>query len=314
MEKMVRCCAKLEAWGGGLIRDMKQRMLKYRQTMKRLRNRRDVVGLRQYEKARWHYLKLLEKKEIFWRQRAKQFWLRDGDKNTRFFHKYASARKEQNMIKKLKDDSGEWTEKEEEIQGIITKYFENIFSASNTEERLSDRIVFKQVAEAQKHALLSPIIESEVKAVVFAMHPNKAPGMDGLNPSFFQAYWDIAGPDVCKFCQSFCDTGVLPDDINTTVVCLIPKVKHPQKVADLRPISLCNVLMRILSKIMANRAKPILQIIISEQQSAFIENQLLIDNAFMAFEVNHYIHRKTQGDMGIAGFKVDVSKAYDRLE
>lgn len=160
---------------------------------------------------------------------------------------------------------------------------------------------------------MSPISDEEVKAAIFAMHSDKAPGIDGLNPSFFQAYWNIVGKDVCMFCQKFFDTGELPGNLNTTLVCLIPKVKQPQRVTDLRPISLCNVLMRILSKVMENRVKPTLQIIILEQQIVFIENRLLTDNALVAFEVNHYIHRKTQGAIGVAGLKVDVSKAYDRL-
>lgn len=106
----------------------------------------------------------------------------------------------------------------------------------------------------------------------------------------------------------------MPDNINQTLVCLIPKIKHPKKITELRPISLCNVLMRILSKIVANRVKPTLNTIISEQQSAFIENPLLTDNALIAYEVNHYIQRKRQGLMGVVGLKIDISKAYDRLE
>ncbi|KAL8119749.1 hypothetical protein AgCh_017015 [Apium graveolens] len=314
MNKMMKCCARLEEWGGSLIRDMKVKLTKYRTEMRRLRSRRDAVGIRQYGEARWQYLRLLEKKEIFWRQRAKQFWLRDGDKNTRFFHKYASVRKEHNKIKRLKDENGEWRDKEEEIQGLITEYFQNIFRTSGSEERLSDRIGFKKLTEQQKQMLMLPICDEEVREAIFAMHPDKAPGMDGLNPSFFQTYWSIVGQDVCMFCRRFFETGEIPENLNTTLVCLIPKVKHPKKVADLRPISLCNVLMRILSKVLANRVKSTLQTIISEQQSAFIENRLLTDNALVAFEVNHHIHRKTQGAMGVVGLKVDVSKAYDRLE
>lgn len=83
---------------------------------------------------------------------------------------------------------------------------------------------------------------------------------------------------------------------------------------ELRPISLCNVLFRILSKVLANRLKGCLPNLISANQSAFIEGRLLTDNALIAFETNHYIKRKTQGKNGVAGLKIDVSKAYDRLE
>lgn len=95
---------------------------------------------------------------------------------------------------------------------------------------------------------------------------------------------------------------------------LYSKKKHPQCMTDLRPISLCNVLFSILSKVMANRLRCCLSNLISINQSAFIEGRLLTNNALVAFELNHYIRRKTQGKYGYAGLKIDVSKAYDQLE
>lgn len=83
---------------------------------------------------------------------------------------------------------------------------------------------------------------------------------------------------------------------------------------DLRPISLCNVLVRILSKVLANRPKPCLNLLILDKQSAFIEGTLLNDNDQIAFEVNHYMRRLSRGNKGIICFKIDISKAYDRLE
>ncbi|XP_017248940.1 uncharacterized protein LOC108219886 [Daucus carota subsp. sativus] len=146
------------------------------------------------------------------------------------------------------------------------------------------------------------------------MHPEKSPGKDGLNPAFFQAYWCIVGTDVVRFCQHFMSTGELPNGVNQTLACLIPKVKAPQAMTDLRPISLCNVLIRILSEVLENRLKPCLKSLISDRQSAFIEGRLLNDNALVAFEVNHYMRRLTQRTKGITGFKMDISKAYDNLE
>lgn len=162
--------------------------------------------------------------------------------------------------------------------------------------------------------MMSPVTGEEVKRAVLSMYPDKAPGCDGLNPCFYQVYWSIVGNDVVDFCRRFLASGELPLGINRTMVCLIPKIKQPQQMQDLRPISLCNVLFRILSKVMENRLKICFAGLISDKQSAFVEGRLLTDNALVAFELNHYIRRKTQGKSGVAGVKLDISKAYDRLE
>lgn len=120
--------------------------------------------------------------------------------------------------------------------------------------------------------------------------------------------------DVVSFCQNFMHTGELHEEVNEAMVCLIPKFKEPKSMGDLRPILLCNVLLRILSKVMANRLKKCLGSIISDKQSAFLEGRLLTDHALITFEINHFMKRKTQGKKGVVGLKIDISKAYDRLE
>lgn len=282
--------------------------------MKKFRSRRDDYGILRYNDARDEFLKLLEKQEIYWKQRCKQFWLREGDQNTKFFHKFASGRRRQNQISRLKDSNGDWQEDKDGIQKIITDYFSELFQSTVADGRLTDRESVKQVTSEQNQSLIMPVTDEEVKHAAFSMHPDKSPGLDGLNPGFFQEYWSVVGGDVVKFCQQFFQTGDLPSGVNQTVVCLVPKIKQPQQMMDLRPISLCNVLFRILSKVMANRLKRCLPTVIAEQQSAFVEGRMLTDNALIAFEVNHYIRRRTQGRYGIAGLKLDVSKAYDRLE
>ncbi|KAL8115005.1 hypothetical protein AgCh_021723 [Apium graveolens] len=314
LSKLARCCQRLEEWGGGLIKNLKSKLAFYRKEMQRLKSRRDRGGVSLYNEARWNYLRLLEKQEVFWSQRAKQYWLRNGDNNTRFFHKFATTRQKHNRIQRIKDANGDWQDTEEGIQNTITRYFENIFLESDEGEQMSDSIRFNQITDEQRDELMQELTEEEVKEAVFAMQPEKSPGIDGLNPCFFQTYWNVVCKDVFEFCRQFFEHGSLPDEVNRTLVCLIPKVKCPKQVADLRPISLCNVVMRILSKVLANRLKPCLGSIISNNQSAFIEGRLLTDNALLAFEINHYIHRKTQGNDGVAALKIDISKAYDRLE
>lgn len=197
---------------------------------------------------------------------------------------------------------------------MITNYFSKLFETSTQGGSLTSQEKVNQISAVDNEDLIAEVTDIEVKDAVFSMHLEKSPRPDGLNPAFFQTYWGIVGRDVIEVCKNFMTTGDLPNEVNRTVVCLIPKVKSPTSMTELRPISLCNVLIRILSKVMSNRLKPCLGKLISDKQSAFIGGRLLTDNALIAFEVNHYMKRLRQGRKGVAGLKVDISKAYDRLE
>lgn len=170
------------------------------------------------------------------------------------------------------------------------------------------------VTHDKNEGLMKSVSEEEVKAAVFSMHPEKASGVDGFNTGFFQAFWQVVGADVIKFCQEFFETGEMQTGCNRTLICLIPKVKKPRLMTELRPISLCDVLVKIVSKVLANRIKPYFNNLILDKQSAFTEGRLLMDNALLVYKINHCIKRRTHGKNGMVGLILDVSKAYDRLE
>lgn len=153
----------------------------------------------------------------------------------------------------------------------------------------------------------------EIEQAVMAMHPDKSPGPDGLNPCFYQTFWKEVGPRVTEACLEYLNTCKLPDHLNDTNIVLIPKVKAPTKMTELRPISLCNVIIKIMTKALANRLKLVLNSTISESQSAFIPGRLISDNVLIAFEICHYLRRKTKGTEGVASLKIDMAKAYDRV-
>ena len=82
------------------------------------------------------------------------------------------------------------------------------------------------------------------------MAPAKAPGVDGLTAGFFQRHWNILGNDITMAILDFLNGGELPMGLNDTSITLIPKVRNPQKLSQYRPISLCNVIFKVISKVM----------------------------------------------------------------
>ena len=122
------------------------------------------------------------------------------------------------------------------------------------------------------------------------------------------------GSEVTEAFLPCLNSGTFLKSINHTFITLIPKVCNPESVSKFRPISLCNVLYKIISKVIANRLKPILNSIISEAQSAFIADRLITNNILIAFESLHYMSTQCSGREGYIAMKLDMSKAYDRVE
>ncbi|XP_058733791.1 uncharacterized protein LOC131605427 [Vicia villosa] len=156
--------------------------------------------------------------------------------------------------------------------------------------------------------------KEEVKAALDQMNPLKAPGPGGLPALFYQKYWNIVGSDVSNLVLDILNANKSPALINSTQIVLIPKCKRPSGPKDFRPISLCNVVMKLVTKVIANRLKCILPEIVDEEQSAFVKGRLITDNVLVAMECFHWMKKKKKGKKGVMALKLDMSKAYDRVE
>lgn len=154
----------------------------------------------------------------------------------------------------------------------------------------------------------------EIKFALFQMHLSKAPCSDGLSAAFFQRHWNVIGHFVTTSWLEILNGDGDLSIINHIYVALIPKVKNPKRVHEYRPISLCNIIYKIISKCIANWPKVFLEHLISPFQSAFIPQWHVIDNVIIGYECLHKIKCKRQGKKELVALKLDISKAYDITE
>ena len=258
---------------------------------------------------------LLKKEEKMWRQRSRATWLKEGDRNTKYFHGRASQRRRRNTIKGVRDQAGIWQENEGQVAREFLEYYRSLFNTSNLrniEEAVAPTP--QVITQAMNDSLTREFTSTEVEQAIGQMSPSTAPGPDDMPPIFYKKFWHIVGPDTIKGVLSCLNSGQLSTSINHTYITLIPKTKSPTRVTEFRPISLCNVLYKIISKVLANRLKPFLPHIISETQSAFVPGRLITDNILVAFETLHHMHSTKIGRGGVMALKLDMSKAYDRVE
>ena len=152
--------------------------------------------------------------------------------------------------------------------------------------------VQSKITNEMHEVLSSEYTAKEVKVALFQMGPTKAPGPDGINALFYQKFWHAVGDTVVLAMLDFLNNGNMLPKINHTNIVLIPKNRNPVKISDFRPISLCNVIYKIISKVLANRLKQVLPQIISPTQNAFVLGRLIIDNVLVAFEPLHIMHSR----------------------
>lgn len=153
--------------------------------------------------------------------------------------------------------------------------------------------------------------KEEVKQALFQFSGDKAPRLDGYPAGFYQKCWHIIGDEVLDALEAARNAGNFPKEINNTFLALIPKKENPSKWEEFKPISLCNMTYKLLSKIMANRLKKLLPVIISKEQTRFVPNRSILDGIIIVQEAIHSIQNQRQPNMLI---KLDIKKAYDKVD
>lgn len=175
------------------------------------------------------------------------------------------------------------------------------------------KLISSQVSASMNSKLEEIPSPTEIKEAIMGMGAFKSPGPDGMSVAFYKSYWNTVGVDVIREVQAIFKGGRLKTPHNHTFLALVPKTDAASRVEHYRPIALCNVFYKTITKIISTRLRPVLCELIHPAQSAFIPNRAIGDNTIINHEVMNYLHKK-KGKGGYMAIKIDLAKAYDRVE
>jgi hypothetical protein len=191
-------------------------------------------------------------------------------------------------------------------------YFKGLFCSVQTVTGAPHDDSIATLDEVAITELSNPVTKKEVFDALMSMKSYKAPGLDGFQPIFFKLFWPDIGDDLWNFVKHAFEMGKYDSKVCETLIVLLPKGDNQVPFKDFRPISLCNVTYKLISKIVVSRLRPFLDDIVSPLQNSFIPGRSTKDNVVVLQEVLHYM-RKTKKKKGDMVFKLDLEKAYDRV-
>jgi hypothetical protein len=259
-------------------------------------------------------VEILKIEEDTWRLKSRAIWIKQGDNNTKLFHVYADYRRKQNAIWDILTDGECWVSSSKDLHNEAIKYFSELFRDPGNDNIISQLCVVQQYprffTDEEGGLIGKEVLLEEVESALKSFAKSKSPGPDGWPVEFFLSFFDILGKDLVDMVEEIRKFGNTSGEINSTFISLILKSGRPESFKDFRPISLCNLIYKLNSKIIANIIKPFLSHFMSKEQFGFLENRHIMEAIGLAQEGLHSIKTKKMKDLIL---KMDLVKAYDRV-
>lgn len=221
-------------------------------------------------------------------------------------------RRRRNRTGALLDGEGNWVEDKDDLNNTTVRLYEELSTPSGRTKVNFMRNCYPQISEEDQSCLQAEYSIAETKKALNGMGSMKAPGPDGYQALFFKRTWERTSHALHHFSLGVLKGEEFPNEAAEALLVLIPKEEKPSSLRSFRPISLCNVSMKIVSKMIVNRLKEVMQTIISPNQSSFAPGRQSLDNTIICQELLHSL-KYTKASRGGTVLKLDMEKAYDRL-
>jgi hypothetical protein len=312
--KLANTGKSLRKWSRGFFSEAKLQLHMALSVILRLDEAQDTrplspaeADIRRRLKRRVISLAVLERSRK--KQCARITNLKEGDANTRFFHRKVNARRRKNFIHRLCTGHG-WATKHEDKEQLIQQHFTSTFAKGPTRTRdfIWESLPLPMV---DLSPLGEPFTELEVWEAIKAMPGDKAPGPDGFSGAFFKSCWTVIKDDLMDVILAFSNLqSASLHWLNSANIALLPKKDGAQSIGDFRPISLIHAVAKIIAKILASRLAPFMNKLTSRAQSAFIKTRSIHDNFLF---VRNYARRLQRTKTSALLCKLDIKKAFDSV-
>jgi len=246
------------------------------------------------------------------RSRIKQF--EEGEKPTRFFFRSEREEGKKKLIREIRKKDGDIASETDEITEVFRDFYAKLFTKDQLDPQDRDYFLSKleeTLPEEISDQLERPISAEELLTALKSMANSKTPGSDGLPKEFYLQFWDLLGPDMLEVFKEGLQDGLLAPSQRQGIITLLEKKGDQLNPANKRPISLLNVDYKILSKVLANRLKAVIGLVVHTDQSCGIPGRSISDSVCLLRDIAAYVNDK---DLPCVFLALDQEKAFDRVD
>ncbi|KAL0394538.1 UNVERIFIED_CONTAM: hypothetical protein Slati_4420000 [Sesamum latifolium] len=222
-------------------------------------------------------------------QREKLAWLKGGNNCSKIFFRKINARRASLRVYQIQNEDGNLLTDHSAVIREFTEFCKKLFGGSRSLARMG--LTYLQpyakhiISTTEAQQLISPVQRQEIKDALFGISEDSALGPDGFSSGFFKAAWTVISDDFCQAVLEFFSHGHILKQLNTTLITSIPKVQMSVKVGDFRPIACCNVVYKVITKVMVKQMQLVLEKLIDNNQNAFVPGRSISNNILLAQEL-----------------------------